>query len=333
MAQRIISGFVCAMNWGIWRQVLVVLVIAMVHSAKAQVPVEAKAALQPEGLLSEQGQSKRTFRPAVATEIAYWYGETYRTPFVVVPETGKAADIARSAIEYKQVNFWKRGSTLVDVMVNQSNMAEPAASGGAGATEFYATLRGDVGLRKATGSPTSGRGPLREISIELGANLETKNSSYAPAERTLYFGPKLQFAVPAGYFNVGLHLRKEWNHEGVLGRPEDYDPDFNVEPAWLLPFRFGRAHLAYTGFADYNTQKGRDSFGNPTVGEFLVRNYVAFDIGGLLLHKPQVVDLNCGFWYWHNEYGKPSSDPGGSQMTPMIGMTVHLGRAGGKHEQ
>jgi hypothetical protein len=51
---------------------------------------------------------------------------------------------------------------------------------------------------------------------------------------------------------------------------------------------------------------------------------VAIDIGGPLLHKPQFLDLNCGFWYWHNEYGKPASDAGASQITPMFGMTVHF---------
>jgi len=51
-------------------------------------------------------------------------------------------------------------------------------------------------------------------------NLETKNSDYAPRERTLYFGPKLQFGIGRGFLNVGLHLRKEWNHNGHLGVKE-----------------------------------------------------------------------------------------------------------------
>ena len=262
--------------------------------------------------------------PASRDAVAYWFGSNYRTPFVVVPATGKAAAIPRNAIEYTHASFWSLGSTFADVMVNQSSMAEPAAGGGTGATELYATLRSDVGLKGATGLAAFGRGPLRDIALELGANLETKNSSYAPGERTLYFGPKFQFAVPRGYLNVGIHVRKEWNHEGVLGKSEDYDPDFNIEPTWLLPFKVGKAHLAYTGFADYNTQKGKDSFGSATAPEFLVRNYVALDVGGLLLHRPQVLDLNGGFWYWHNEYGKPASVPGASQMTPLVGMAFHF---------
>ena len=165
---------------------------------------------------------------------------------------------------------------------------------------------------------------MRDITFEVGANLESKNSSYAPGERTLYIGPRLDFALPRGFFNVGLHARKEWNHEGVLGRSEDYDPDFNVEPTWMIPFALGKMHLAYSGFADYNTAKGKDSFGSETVGEFLVRNFLAIDIGAPLFHRDQLLEVHAGFWYWHNEYGKPSSDPGAEQMTPIVGLAFHL---------
>jgi hypothetical protein len=256
--------------------------------------------------------------------VSYWYGPYYRTPFVLTSTTGQAADIQRNALEYSHLSFWTFGSNFADLMLNQSSMAEPASNGGSGATELYATLRSDLGLNEATHTKTFQKGPLRDISIELGANLETKNSSFAPSERTLYFGPKLQMALPRGYFNVGLHLRKEWNHEGVLGKSESYDPDFNIEPTWMLPFKVGKMYLAYSGFAEYNTQKGKDSFGTQMVPEFLLRNFLTVDVGGLLFHKPQVVDLNCGFWYWHNEYGKPSSDTGAKQMTPMFGLALHL---------
>jgi hypothetical protein len=268
-------------------------------------------------------------RPSNSDIVAHWYGPNYRTPFVLEPDSAHAADIERNAIEYTHLGFWALGSNFADVMVSKSSMDEPASGGGSGATEAYLILRSNIGLNEATGTNAFRKGPMRNLSIELGANLETKNSSFAPAEKTIYFGPNLQFAVPRGYFNVGLHLRKEWNHEGVLGKSEDYDPDFSIEPTWMFPFTIGAVHLAYTGFADYNTQKGDDSFGNQTVGEFLLRNAVTVDVGAMLFKRAQLLDVSGGFWYWHNEYGKPSSDPGAEQMTPMIGLAFHLdgGRA------
>lgn len=296
------------------------------RSAMAQEMPEAPAAAKPE---MDHGASQASHRPSNSDEIAYWYGSLYRTPFVLQPNSAKAANIVRNSIEYKHAGFWSLGSNFADLTVSQSNIAEPASGGGSGATEVYVILRSTLGLNEATGTKNFKRGPLRDLAIEAGANLETKNSSFAPAERTLYLGPNLQFAVPRGYFNVGLHLRKEWNHEGVLGKSEDYSPDFNIEPTWMFPFPIGKLHLGYNGVAEYNTQKGNDSFGSKTVGEFMFRNAVTVDIGSLLFKRAQLVELSGGFWYWHNEYGKTSADPGAEQKTPMIGVVIHLdgGRA------
>ena len=238
--------------------------------------------------------------------------------------TGKTADIARNSIEFTHSAQWGLLSSFTDVTVSQSSMAEPAASGGTGATEIYALLRPGVSLNGVAKSSAFKFGPVRDVVFETGANLETKNSSYAPSERTIYIGPKVVFAVPRGFVNVGLHYRKEWNHEGVLGKAENYDPDFNVEPTWLLPIALGKAHLAYSGFAEYNTGKGRDSFGTEMKPEFLLRNSVSLDVGSLMLGRAQLLELNGGFWYWHNEYGKPASDPGATQMTPILGLVFHL---------
>lgn len=256
--------------------------------------------------------------------VSYWYGSNYRTPFVLDPTTHKAANIARNTIEFTHVSSAGMLNNFANVSVAMSNLAEPASAGGSGATEIYAILREGIGLNELMRSSALKKGALRNIALELGANLETKNSSFAPAERTLYVGPKFVFAVPQGYFNVGIHFRQEWNHEGVLGKAEDYTPDFNIEPTWMLPFKVGNAQFTFSGVAEYNSPKGVDSFGSPTVSEYLARGVLAVDLGSLLMHKPQLVDLNAGIWGWHNEYSKPSSDPGAKQLTPLIGITLHL---------
>ena len=66
------------------------------------------------------------FQERSSDVISYWYGSDYRTPFVVDPNTGKAASIARNSIEYTHVGTWGILSNFADVMVNISNLAEPA---------------------------------------------------------------------------------------------------------------------------------------------------------------------------------------------------------------
>jgi len=310
------------------------LLLAGLHPAVAQVALSSSsstAGVMP--VEQTDAGADKAVKSHGSNVLAYWLGSRYRTPFVLKPNTFRAADIQRQSLEFTHVDFWKMGSNLADVMVNQSDMAEPAAGGGSGATEVYVTLRSDMGLNEITHSRTFRTGPLRDIAIEIGANLETKNSAFAPAERTLYAGPKFQLALPKGYFNVGLHLRQEWNQEGVLGKSEHYDPDFNTEATWMLPFTPGKLHLAYAGFADYNTPKGKDSFGTKTVGEFLVRSTVSVDAGQFLFGRAQLLDVSAGLWYWHNEYGKPSSLAGAKQATPFLGLVYHLdgGRAVGRH--
>jgi len=279
-----------------------------------------------------EGTPEPSHKPQGSNTLAYWFGSEYHTPFVLQPSTFKAADIQRNALDFTHLDFWKLGSNFADVMVSQSDMTEPAASGGTGATEIYAILRSDVGLNQVMHSSTFQVGPLRDLAVEAGANLETKNSSFAPAERTLYVGPKLQFALPRGFFNVGVHFRKEWNHEGVLGKAEHYNPNFNTELNWMLPITLGKLHMAYAGFAEYNTPKGKDSFGTDTVSEYLIRSIVSTDAGQFLFRRAKMLDVSAGLWYWHNEYGKPSAIPGAEQVAPFVGLVYHLdgGRGLGK---
>jgi hypothetical protein len=268
-------------------------------------------------------------RPPNTDTVSYWYGANYRTPFVLKPGTFQPANIQRHSLEYKHADSWALGYNFVDVNLSKSDMSEPASGGGDGATEAYVTIRSGFGLNEITGSRAFQFGPVRNVALEVGANLQTKNSEFAPSERTLYFGPNFEMKMPRGYFKVGLHLRKEWVHEGTLGKVANYDPNFNIEPSWLIPFTIGKAHLTYSGFADYNTPKGKDTFGTDTASEFLIRSAVSVDIGALMLNRAQLVELNGGLWYWHNEYGKPASQPGATQTTPIIGLTFHLdgGRA------
>jgi len=117
-----------------------------------QVSPSAPGAAMAEAVAPAQSGPRSGSVHSGSDTLAYWYGPSYRTPFVFAKNSGRAAGIPRSSIECNDLRFWSLGSSFADVMVNQSGMAEPAAGGGSGATEIYATLRTDIGLNEITNS-------------------------------------------------------------------------------------------------------------------------------------------------------------------------------------
>jgi len=262
----------------------------------------------------------------------YVFGPNYRNPFITTPAQPDGADISRNNIEFKHIDAWKYGHNLVEIIIKKSSDVEPAAGGGTGALGLYSIFRSGVGINRIAGAPIVAIGPLRDIDIQAGMNLETKSTDYAPQERTLYFGPNLQFRIGAGFLNVGLHLRKEWNHNGNLGVNESYDVDFNIEPVWHIPFQIGGARLAFDGYADYNTPKGKDAAGRDTRAEFIARPLLKLDISPVVGRQSHVLELAVGFEYWHDMFGKDADRvPGASQFTPVFTLAVHLPLGGSRH--
>jgi hypothetical protein len=264
--------------------------------------------------------------------LMYVFGPKYRNPFITTPSQPDGADISRDNIEFKHVDAWKYGHNLVEIIIKKSSEVEPAAGGGTGAMGLYSIFRSGVGINRIAGKPVIAIGPLRDIDIQAGMNLETKNSDYAPNERTLYVGPNLQFRFGPGFLNVGLHLRKEWNHNGNLGVNESYDVDFNIEPVWHFPFQIGGARFAFDGFADYNTPKGKDAAGRDTRAEIIARPLLKLDISPVVGQKAHVLELGVGFQYYHNMFGKDANRvPGADEFTPVFSLAVHLPLGGSGH--
>jgi hypothetical protein len=274
-----------------------------------------------------------SFKPPTFADdtLMYVFGPSYRNPFITSPAQPDGADISRNALEFKHIDAWRYGHNLVEIIIKKSSDVEPAAGGGTGAMGLYSIFRSGLGFNRLAGRPVIAIGPLRDIDIQAGMNLETKNSDYAPNERTLYFGPNLQFRFGSGFLNVGLQLRKEWNHNGNLGKNESYDVDFNIEPVWHFPFRIGGARFAFDGFADYNTPKGKDAAGRDTRAEFITRPLLKLDLGSILGRSSNVMELGVGFQYFHNMFGKDADRvPGAKELTPVFSLAVHLplGRSG-----
>jgi hypothetical protein len=308
-------------------------VAVSVPGAAADEPSDAKRAASPQPAANTEDFVSSFKPPRFADDtLTYVYGPNYRNPLTLTPSQPDGADIARHNIEFKHVDGWTYGHNFVEIIIKKANEVEPAAGGGTSATGLYSIFRFGAGVNRIAGRPVVAVGSLRDIDLQVGMNLETKNSDYARNERTLYAGTNLQFGVGRGFVNVGLHLRKEWNHNGHLGVSESYDLDFNVEPVWHLPFRIGRARLAFDGFADFNTAKGKDAAGRDTRAEFITRPLLKLDISPVVRQDSHVLEIAVGFEYWHNMFGKDASRvPGADQITPVFSLAVHLPLGGFGH--
>jgi hypothetical protein len=293
----------------------------------AAIALALAAALPLAAAAEEQQTPTPVFKPPTFADdtVAYVYGPAFRNPFIRSAEQPDGADIARHAIELKHVDAWRYGFNFGHVQIKKSNDVEPAAGGGTGVIGLYAIFRSGVGINRAAGRQVISLGPLREIAIQGGINLETKNSEFAPEERSIYFGPNLQFRLGGGFLNVGLHVRKEWNHNGDVGKNESYDVNFNVEPVWSFPFRAGRARFLFEGAGGINTPKGRDAAGRDTKTAVILRPVLKLDVSPLIRQKARVLEVGAGFEYWHNMFGKDADRvPGANQVTPVFMLVVHL---------
>ncbi len=291
-------------------------------------PVMARPAHADDGqkpVATAQGATSFT-PPTFADNTVTWvFGPAFRNPFVVSATQPDGADISRHGIEFKHVDAWKYGQNLVEIMINKSSRTEPAAGGGDGVMGLYSIFRFGLGINRLAGRPVVAFGPLRDISLQAGANLETKNSTFAPQQRAFYFGPNLQFRVGQAFLNVGISVRKEWNHNGHAGAVERYRTNANVAPIWHIPFGLGRVRLAFDGTASFSTSKGKDAAGRETVPEFMSRPQLKLDLGPVVGGKPGIAELGIGVEIWRNMYGKNGDTvPGANQFTPLVTLTVHL---------
>jgi nucleoside-specific outer membrane channel protein Tsx len=114
--------------------------------------------------------------------------------------------------------------------------------------------------------------------------------------------------------------------------PRDAYLNFNIEPVWHFPFRIGGARLAFDGYADYNTPKGKDASGHETRAELITRPLLKLDIGSVFGLESRLLELGIGLEYWHNVFGKDANRvPGADQLTPVFSLAVHLPLGGSGH--
>jgi nucleoside-specific outer membrane channel protein Tsx len=245
-------------------------------------------------------------------------------PWVSNPGGGKGSrDVNKIIVNVGHFDVWDYGTNFFNVDVLFSNANEPANNSPGGSTEFYAVYRGQLSPDKILGINTK-FGPISAINFEFGGDAEGENTQFAPDKKLLVAGPNFNFALPAGFLNIGVHVSKEWNNNGIVGKAVNFSPAPEFEFVWLYALKFTGLPLDFRGFMNIVLPKGKDGFGGNTYTEILARPQLQLDIGTMLLNKPHKPDLYLAVEFWQHKFGNSSQLSGSSEVTPEIGVEYHF---------
>jgi hypothetical protein len=141
---------------------------------------------------------------------------------------------AKQVYSFTHFDVWGYGTNFFTISMFKSDHNDPAAPcsgatpgstsnnasiiGGltgncAGATEVYGLFRSTIGFNEVFGTKAFSMGPLHNVSLEFGGDVENENTFLAPAKRDVVAGLQFAFDLPyKGFFNVAPLAYKEINH-------------------------------------------------------------------------------------------------------------------------
>jgi nucleoside-specific outer membrane channel protein Tsx len=249
------------------------------------------------------------------TSVHYWYSSNFAEPAI-------HGGVEKSVVSLEHVSGYKYGSNFFNVDFLFSAKQDSARGlnfvNDSGAVEAYAVYRHTLSFSKVSGSKVA-FGPVRDVGLVLGADWNTKNNAFSSKKIMPIGGVKFSFDVP-GFLDFAIQADKEWNENAITGTTIAFDPSLQLSLAWGLPV-FGP--VAFEGFANLVTPKGKDAFGEKTVTEILLHPKLMADVATLWGGKG--VQVGIGFQYWMNKFGTDSDkNKGCVERATFVEAAVHL---------
>jgi len=248
--------------------------------------------------------------------LRYSYGPDYAEPGI------RSDKIGKNILAFTHVDGYQTGGDFFNADVLKSDSKDPANNSSEGAVEIYVVYRHDFSLSGLSGKKVA-FGPVRDVMIETGGDVNSKNTSFGPEKRMPVLGPAFAFDVP-GFWNVAILGEKEWNNNGIVHKSVSFHPTPLFSTAWGIPFTLAGQSFSFEGFGVVNPPKGKDGFGNDTKTEILFHPKVMYDVGAMF-GKPKFFDVGAGWEYWHNKFGADShKNVGTEQSTLFVEADVHF---------
>lgn len=254
------------------------------------------------------------------------------------PEEEKGSrNVNKVIFNFAHFDVWDYGTNFFNVDMLLSNPNEAAAGSSGGSTEFYGVYRAQLSPDKIFGLNTK-FGPLTAINFEIGGDLEGENNEFGANKKLLVAGPNFNIGLPAGFLNIGVHVSKEWNHNGICASysgcvgtsaPNSGDISFSATPEFEFVWFYSLKSLVgipldFKGFMNVVMPKGKNAFGGNTYVEILARPYLSLDIGSMLFNKPHKPDLYFALELWEHKFGNSDQLAGAEEVAPEFGIEMHF---------
>ena len=259
------------------------------------------------------------------TSIGYRFGDYFREPGVADDRHPRGVNISKNILNVGHVDGWQYGSNFFNLDLLKSNSRDPANNSSQGALEAYFLYRADLSPNQIFKTNIFTFGPVRDVTLQAGFDISTKNTTFAPQKDLIVIGPNIHFNT-SGFLNVAVLLGKEWNNNGIVKQSVNFNPQVIFSAVYSYPLDFQKyVPLRIDGFANFNSPKGKDGFGLETAWEILSQTRLVLDLGQVVLNKPKFLDAFVGFEYWLNKFGNDHTKVSGSlAYSPFFGTAIHF---------
>ena len=237
------------------------------------------------------------------------------------PGAGKTP---KNVFTFTHFDVWAYGTNFFNVdYLKATSSQTPSANNGAPYTEIYGFFRSTFGFNEIFNTKAFSVGPLTNVSLMVGADLNTDNTTLGSAKRSIEAGLQFSFATPyKGFLNLSPNIYKEWQHDGFASAAAAPNPNpsgnvnFNTtwgfEYLWVQPLAFQPLPLTFKAFGTVHGPKGCGEPCNGTVAnaqgltrktEWYAQENLELDVGKLAGSRPGMYSAWVGYRYWVNKFG------------------------------
>ena len=202
---------------------------------------------------------------------SYAWGIDYQDTYLNIrglysdKQPGYAGNVQEIAGNISYANGWTYGSNFVSLDFEDfSHKGDPANSvtnhADSNSFEVYSVFRTTLSGNKIFGGNMFSFGPIRDVGLELGLDLDTQDDQFASYKKLILVGPQFSINIPTGFWTITTGFSHEWNTDAYLanGNGTNFENHVgNRKPPGPTPFALGPVPLNFTGFANFIGPKGK----------------------------------------------------------------------------